>query len=333
MRSVWVIAGVLACLATAPARAEDPIIIKFSHVVALDTPKGKAAEKFKQLAEERTHGRVKIEIYPNSQLYKDKEELEALQLGAVQMLAPSVSKFGPLGIKEFEAFDLPYIFPSVEALRRVSDGSIGKSLFKKLEPKGIIGLGYWDNGFSVITSNKPIHKLEDFRGLKMRIQSSKVLEATYRSLGALPQVLAFSEVYQALQTGVVDGGENTPSNIYTQKFHEVQKYLTVSDNTYIGYALIVNKKFWEGLPADIRGELESAVKDATAYCNSIAEQENRDALAKIKASGTVEFYVLSDQEKAEWRKGLLKVHEEMAPRIGKDLIEAIYKETGVSATQ
>jgi C4-dicarboxylate-binding protein DctP len=320
-------------VATAPAWAEDPIIIKFSHVVALDTPKGKAAEKFKQLAEERTHGRVKVEVYPNSQLYKDKEELEALQLGAVQMLAPSVSKFGPLGIKEFEAFDLPYIFPSVEALRRVSDGPIGKSLFKKLEPKGIIGLGYWDNGFSVITSNKPIHKLDDFRGLKMRIQSSKVLEATYRSLGSLPQVLAFSEVYQALQTGVVDGGENTPSNIYTQKFYEVQKYLTVSDNTYIGYALIVNKKFWEGLPADIRGELETAVKDATAYCNSIAEQENRDALAKIKASGNVEFYVLSDKEKAEWRKGLLKVHEEMAPRIGKDLIQAIYKETGVNATQ
>jgi C4-dicarboxylate-binding protein DctP len=333
MKSMWVIAGVVACLAAAPAWAEDPIIIKFSHVVALDTPKGKAAEKFKQLAEERTHGRVKVEVYPNSQLYKDKEELEALQLGAVQMLAPSVSKFGPLGIKEFEAFDLPYIFPSVEALRRVSDGPIGQSLFKKLEPKGIIGLGYWDNGFSVITSNKPIHKLEDFRGLKMRIQSSKVLEATYRSVGALPQVLAFSEVYQALQTGVVDGGENTPSNIYTQKFHEVQKYLTVSDNTYIGYALIVNKKFWEGLPADIRGEFEGAVKEATAYCNAIAEQENRDALAKIKASGTVEFYVLSAQEKAEWRKGLLKVHEEMAPRIGKDLIEAIYKETGVSATQ
>jgi C4-dicarboxylate-binding protein DctP len=249
------------------------------------------------------------------------------------MLAPSVSKFGPLGIKEFESFDLPYIFPSVDALRRVSDGPIGKSLFAKLEPKGIIGLGYWDNGFSVITSNKPIRKLEDFKGLKMRIQSSKVLEATYRSLGALPQVLAFSEVYQALQTGVVDGGENTPSNIYTQKFHEVQKYLTVSDNTYIGYALIVNKNFWEGLPPDVRGELDSAVKDATAYCNSIAETENAEALAKIKASGTVEFYTLSPQEKAEWRKGLLKVHEEMAPRIGKDLIQAIYKETGVSATQ
>jgi C4-dicarboxylate-binding protein DctP len=333
MRSVPIIACVVTFLTFVAARADEPIIVKFSHVVAPDTPKGKAALKLAQLAEERTHGRVKVEVYPNSQLYKDKEELEALQLGAVQMLAPSVSKFGPLGIKEFESFDLPYIFPSVDALRRVSDGPIGKSLLAKLESKGIIGLGYWDNGFSVITSNKPIRKLEDFKGLKMRIQSSKVLEATYRSLGALPQVLAFSEVYQALQTGVVDGGENTPSNVYTQKFHEVQKYLTVSDNTYIGYALIVNKNFWEGLPADVRGELDAAVKDATAYCNSIAEMENEDALAKIKASGTVEFYTLSPQEKAEWRKGLLKVHDEMAPRIGKDLIQAIYKETGVSATQ
>src|SRR5260370_8225605 len=226
MRSVWVIAGALPCLATAPARAEDPIVIKFSHVVAPDTPKGKAAEKLRQLVEERTHGRVKVEVYPNSQLYKDKEELEALQLGAVQMLAPSVSKFGPLGIKEFEAFDLPYIFPSVEALRRVSDGSIGKSLFKKLEPKGIIGLGYRDNGFSVITSNKPIHKLEDFRGLKMRIQSYKGLEATYRSLGALPQGLAFSEVYQALQTRVVDVGAHPPSPIPPQTFHEMHQHLT-----------------------------------------------------------------------------------------------------------
>ena len=320
-------------LASASTAAQQPIVIKFSHVVTPDTPKGKGAEKFKELAEKYTNGRVKVEVYPNSQLYKDKEEVEALQLGAVQMLAPSLAKFGPLGAKEFEVFDIPYILPDKAALRRVTDGALGKKLFTKLEPKAIKGLAYWDNGFKVMSANKPLRMPEDFRGLKMRIQSSKVLEATYRSLGALPQVLAFSEVYQALQTGVVDGGENTPSNIYTQKFHEVQKYLTVSDNTYIGYALIVNKKFWEGLPADVRGELEGAVKEATAYCNSIAEQENKDALAKIKASGTVEFYVLSDKEKAEWRKGLLKVHEEMAPRIGKDLLQAIYKETGVSQTQ
>ena len=333
MRPALVIAGLLLAIGLAPARAEEPIVIKFSHVVAPDTPKGKAAEKFKALAEERTHGRVRVELYPNSQLYKDKEELEALQLGAVQMLAPSVSKFGPLGIKEFEAFDLPYIFPSTEALRRVTDGPVGRDLLKKLEPKGILGLAYWDNGFSIITSNKPIRKLEDLKGVKMRIQSSKVLEATYRHIGALPQIMAFSEVYQALQTGVVDAVETTPSNSYTQKFYEVQKYLTVSDHTYIGYAVVVNKKFWEGLPADIRAALDSAMKDATVYCNEIAEKENEEALAKIKASGDVELIVLSDQEKAEWRKDLLPVHEEMAPRIGKDLIQAIYKETGAGATQ
>jgi C4-dicarboxylate-binding protein DctP len=333
MKAAFVFAAVLACLALGPARADEPILIKFSHVVAPDTPKGKAAEKFKELAEARTHGRVKVEIYPNSQLYKDKEELEALQLGAVQMLAPSVSKFGPLGIREFESFDLPYIFPSVEALRKVSDGPIGKQLLKKLEPKGIIGLAYWDNGFSVMTSNKPLRTLADFKGGKFRIQSSKVIEATYRHLGALPQVLAFSEVYQALQTGVVDGGENTPSNVYTQKFHEVQKYVTVSEQTYIGYALIVNKKFWEGLPADIRGELDDAVREATAYCNTIAEQENAEALEKIKQSGHVEIITLSPEQRAEWRKGLLPVHQEMAARIGKDLIDAIYRETGVHATQ
>jgi C4-dicarboxylate-binding protein DctP len=333
MRPALVIAGLLLAIGLAPARADEPIVIKFSHVVAPDTPKGKAAEKFKALAEERTHGRVRVELYPNSQLYKDKEELEALQLGAVQMLAPSLSKFGPLGIKEFEAFDLPYIFPSTEALRRVTDGPVGRDLLKKLEPKGILGLAYWDNGFSIITSNKPIRKLEDLKGVKMRIQSSKVLEATYRHIGALPQIMAFSEVYQALQTGVVDAVETTPSNSYTQKFYEVQKYLTVSDHTYIGYAVVVNKKFWEGLPADIRAALESAMKDATIYCNEIAEKENEEALAKIKASGDIELIVLSDQEKAEWRKGLLPVHEEMASRIGKDLIQAIYKETGAGATQ
>ncbi len=334
MKAVLVTAAMLLCLALAPARADEPIVIKFSHVVAPDTPKGKAAEKFKELAEERTHGRVKVEVYPNSQLYKDKEELEALQLGAVQMLAPSLSKFGPLGIRDFEAFDLPFIFPSVAALRRVTDGPIGKALLKKLEPKGIVGLAYWDNGFSVVTSNRPLRTLADFKGLKLRIQSSKVLEQTYRDLGALPQVMAFSEVYQALQTGVVDaGGENTPSNIYTQKFYEVQKYLTVTHQNYIGYALIVNKKFWDGLPPDIRTILDGAVKDATTYCNDIAGQENADALAKIKAAGTTQFIELTPDERAQWRKGLLRVHEEMASRVGKDLIDAIHKEAGDSATQ
>ena len=204
-----------------------------------------------------------MEVYPNSQLYKDNEELQALQLGAVQMLAPSLAKFGPLGVKEFEVFDLPYILPNKAALRKVTDGALGKKLMGLLEPKGITGLAYWDNGFKDMSANKPLLMPADFRGLKMRIQSSKVLEAQMRALGAIPQVMAFSEVYQALATGVVDGTENPPSNEYTQKMHEVQKYTMRSEHGYVGYAVITNKKFWDGLPADIRANLEKAMAEAT----------------------------------------------------------------------
>jgi C4-dicarboxylate-binding protein DctP len=306
--------------------AQAPIVIKFSHVVATDTPKGQAAERFKQLAEKATNGRVKVEVYPNSQLYKDKEELEALQLGAVQMLAPSLAKFGPLGVKEFEAFDLPYIFPSKTALYNVTEGEIGKGLMKKLEPKGITGLAFWDNGFKVMSANRPLHSVADFKGLKMRIQSSKVLDAQMRALGANPQVLAFSEVYQALQTGVVDGTENPPSNMYTQKMHEVQKHVTVSNHGYLGYAVIVNKKFWDGLPPDIRTALDKAMKDATTFEKAIAQRDNDMALEAIKKTGKTEVYTPSVKEQAEWRKALLPVQKDMEGRIGKDLISAINKE-------
>lgn len=308
------------------AFAQAPIVIKFSHVVASDTPKGKAAERFKELAEKGTKGRVKVELYPNSTLYKDKEELEALQLGAVQMLAPSLAKFGPLGVKEFELFDLPYIFPGKDVLYRVTEGPIGKSLLSKLDSKGIVGLAFWDNGFKVMSSNKPIHLPTDLRGQKLRIQSSKVLDAQMRALGANPQVLAFSEVYQALQTGVVDGTENPPSNLYTQKMHEVQKHVTVTQHGYLGYAVIVNKKFWDGLPADIRGELDSAMKQATKYANAIAQQENDNSLEAVKKSGKSIVYVPTDAEKFEWRKALLPVQKEMESRIGKDLISSVNKE-------
>lgn len=317
---------VAASLVSSAAFAQAPIVIKFSHVVANDTPKGKAAERFKELAEKATKGRVKVELYPNSTLYKDKEELEALQLGAVQMLAPSLAKFGPLGVKEFEVFDLPYIFPSKDVLYAVTEGQIGKDLMKKLESKGITGLAFWDNGFKVMSSNKPMHLPADLKGQKLRIQSSKVLDAQMRALGANPQVLAFSEVYQALQTGVVDGTENPPSNLYTQKMHEVQKHVTVTNHGYLGYAVIVNKKFWDGLPADIRTQLDEAMKSATKYANAIAQQENDNSLEAVKKSGKTTVYVLTDKEKAEWRKALLPVQKDMEGRIGKDLIANVNKE-------
>lgn len=315
-------------LAAVPALAQQPIVIKFSHVVATETPKGKAAEHFKKLAEERTQGKIKVEVYANSTLYKDKEEMEALQLGAVQMLAPSLAKFGPLGVKQFEVFDLPYLFDNYQELHKVTEGPVGKSLLRMLESKGILGLAFWDNGFKVMSANKQLKTPEDFKGLKMRIQSSNVLDEQMRALGALPQKMAFSEVYQALQTGVVDGTENPPSNLFTQKMHEVQKHVTMSDHGYLGYAVIVNKKFWDGLPADIRTSLEGAMAESTKYANEIAKKDNDDAMAAVKQSGKSEIYTPSAEEKKAWKKALVKVHDKMSDRIGKDLIQSVYKETG-----
>src|SRR6266481_3553708 len=320
-------ASIAALTLIGPASAQSPVVIKFSHVVASDTPKGKAAEKFKELAEKYTNGKVKVEIYPNSTLYKDKEELEALQLGAVQMLAPSNSKFGPIGIREFEVFDLPYILPDLATLRKVTDGPLGARLLKLLDSKGMTGLAYWDNGFKQISANKKLVTPADFKGLKFRIQSSKVLEAQFRALGAIPQVMAFSEVYQALQTGVVDGQENTWSNIYTQKMHEVQKYITETNHGYIGYVVVTNKKFWDGLPADIRANCEKAMKEATAYGNGQSAKENDDALAEIKKSGKSEIITLTAGQDAAMRKALDPVYKDVASRVGQPLIDEFLKET------
>jgi C4-dicarboxylate-binding protein DctP len=329
MRKLIMAAASVAALALAgPASAQSPIVIKFSHVVASNTPKGAATEKFKELAEKYTDGKVKVEIYPNSTLYKDKEELEALQLGAVQMLAPSNSKFGPIGVREFEVFDLPYILPDLATSRKVTDGPLGARLLKLLEPKGMIGLAYWDNGFKEMTANKKLVTPDDYKSLKFRIQSSKVLEAQFRALGSIPQVMAFGEVYQALQTGVVDGQENTWSNIYTQKMHEVQKFATVTNHGYIGYVVVTNKKFWDGLPADIRTRLEKAMKEATAYGNGQSAKENDDALEAIRKSGKTEIVTLTPAQDAAMRKAMEPVYKDVASRVGQPLIDEFIKETG-----
>ena len=331
MRTLILAAASIAALALAgPASAQSPIVIKFSHVVASDTPKGKAAEKFKELAEKYTNGKVKVEVYPNSTLYKDKEELEALQLGAVQMLAPSNSKFGPIGIREFEVFDLPYILPDLKTLRKVTDGPLGNRLLKLLDSKGMTGLAYWDNGFKQMSANKKLVAPADYKGLKFRIQSSKVLEAQFQTLGAIPQVTAFSDVYQALQTGVVDGQENTWSNIYTQKMHEVQKYITTTNHGYIGYVVVVNKKFWDGLPADIRDELSKAMMESTAFGNSQSAKENDDALEAIKKTGKSEIITLTPEQDEAMRKAMMPVYKEVASRVGQPLIDEFLKETGRS---
>ncbi len=320
--------GLFACAISLGAYAQQPIVIKFSHVVAADTPKGKAAEMFAKKAAELTGGKVKVEVYANSTLYKDKEEMEALQLGAVQMLAPSLAKFGPLGVKEFEVFDLPFIFNGYDDLHKVTTGAVGKQLLAKLEPKGIRGLAFWDNGFKSFSANSPIKTPADLKGKKMRIQSSKVLEEQMRSVGSMPQVMAFSEVYQALQTGVVDGTENPISNLYTQKMHEVQKHLTLTDHGYLGYAVIVNKKFWDGLPADIRKQLEDAMEQSTRYANQIAKVENDNSLEAVKKSGKTAVYVPTKEERLAFKKAMVPVHQKMESRVGKETIQAVYRDIG-----
>jgi len=303
-------------------------VIKFSHVVAADTPKGKASEFFAKKAAELTKGKVKVEVYANSALYKDKEEMEALQMGSVQMLAPSLAKFGPLGVKEFEAFDLPFIFDDTADLHKITQGPVGASLMTKLEPRGIKGLAYWDNGFKSFSANIPLKAVADYKGKKFRIQSSKVLEEQIRAVGGIPQVLAFSEVYQALQTGVVDGTENPISNFYTQKMHEVQKHLTLTNHGYLGYAVIVNKKFWDALPADVRGQLETAMKESTVYANKIAQEENDKSLEGVKASGKTTVYTPTKDERLALKKAMAPVHAKMTERVGKETLQQIYTATG-----
>jgi C4-dicarboxylate-binding protein DctP len=312
--------------------AQQPILMKFSHVVANDTPKGKGALKFQELAQKYTNGKVKVEVYPNSTLYKDKEELDALNSGSVQFLAPSTAKFRPIGVPEFEAMDLPFIFNGEEGYYKTVNGPLGQKLLGLLEKKGITGLAYWDNGFHMVSANKPLLMPADFQGLKIRISGSKIADLYFRRFGALPQIMAFSEVYQALQTGVVDGCENTPSNYWTQKFFEVQKHITNSQHAHLQYAVITNSKFWNGLPADIRTQVAKAMKEATDYTNGIAKLENAEALEKIKASGKTTVHVLTPQQRQAWVEAFKPVYKEAETRVGnKQIVDDLLKSAGISA--
>src|SRR5512142_2672633 len=323
------VAAAALVLAPAVGQAQTPIVIKFSHVVANDTPKGKGALKFKELAEKYTNGKVKVEVYPNSTLYKDKEEIEALQLGSVQMLAPSTAKFAPLGVKEFEALDLPWLFKDDATYDKAMKGAVGQWLFKKLEAKSITGLAYCDNGFHMTSANRPLINPTDFQGLKIRISGSKIADQYFRELGSIPQIMAFSEVYQALQTGVVDGSENTASNYLTQKFHEVQKHITISYHAHLQYAVIVNSKFWNGLPADIRKQLDKAMDEATDYTNSIAVKENEDALAEIKKSGKTTLHTLTDDQRKAWQTAMRPTYAWAKGRVGQEVLDLVAKELDI----
>ena len=307
------------------ALAQSPIVIKFSHVVADQTPKGQAAIKFKELAEKKLPGKVQVQVFPNSQLFGDGKEMEALLLGDVQMIAPSLSKFDRY-TKKVQLFDLPFLFDDMEAVDRFQASTNGQALLKSMTNRGLLGLAYWHNGMKQLSTDKDqLKRPEDVKDLKFRIQSSDVLEAQFRALGANPQKMAFSEVYQALQTGVVDGQENTWSNIFSQKFYEVQKTIAETNHGVIDYMVVTNAKWWDGLPADVRKGLSEAMAEATAYGNKIASDFNERDKAQIAKAGKAKIQQLSKEDVAAWRKSMEPVWKKFEGDIGRDLIDAALK--------
>ncbi|OEC36454.1 C4-dicarboxylate-binding protein DctP [Pseudomonas cuatrocienegasensis] len=316
-------AAILTCTSLAQA-AENPIIIKFAHVVADNTPKGQGALLFKQLAEERLPGRVKVEVYPNSSLFGDGKEMEALLIGDVQLLAPSLAKFEQYA-KPVQIFDLPFLFDNMAAVDRFQNGPAGRGLLTSMENKNITGLAYWHNGLKVMSANKPLREPADARGLKFRVQASAVLEEQFKAVRANPRKMSFAEVYQGLQTGVVNGTENTWSNYYSQKVHEVQKYMTESDHGLIDYMVITNTQFWKGLPDDVRAELEAIMAEVTVEVNKQADELNRTAKQDIAKAGTTEIIELTPQQRAEWREAMRPVWEKFEKEIGAELIQAAEK--------
>jgi C4-dicarboxylate-binding protein DctP len=318
-------AAIAACAMLSVAQAQQPIVVKFSHVVADKTPKGQAALKFKELAEKYLPGKVQVQVFPNSQLFGDGQELDALLLGDVQLIAPSLSKFDRY-TKKLQVFDLPFLFENLAAVDRFQQGATGKGLLDSMTSKGIKGLAYWHNGMKQLSTDKAqLKRPEDVKGLKFRIQASDVLEAQFRALGANPQKMAFAEVYQALQTGVVDGQENTWSNIYTQKFYEVQKTIAETNHGVIDYMVITNAKWWNGLPADVRAGLQKAMDEATAYGNKLAEDINQGDRKRIADAGKAKIQTLSKDDLAAWQKAMAPVWGKFQGAIGKDLIDAAQK--------
>jgi tripartite ATP-independent transporter DctP family solute receptor len=299
------------------------LVIKFSYVVAENTPKGLAAQEFARILQTKTDGHIKVELYPNGSLYNEPDEMDALMNGNVQMIAPSFSMISQI-IPEWMVMDLPFAFASEEAVDEAFQGDIGALLFKTLEAKGMIGLGYWGNGFQQMTSNKgPLVRPADFRDLNFRIMPSKVIESQFQQLGAKTTPLPFNQVYRSLETGVVDGGENTVSNIYSKRFYQVQKYVTISNHAYLGYGILMNKSFWDGLPANSKKTISEAIQEATAWANQNAVAMNRRQWKELQQVGQMQIHYLTPGERADWIRALDPVYDIKAPFIGAKLLGAI----------
>ena len=322
MKLKLVAAGIL--LAFGLGAQAAPLIIKYSHVVADVTPKGQAALKFKELAEKKLPGKVEIQVFPNSQLFGDGKEMEALLLGDVQILAPSLSKFGKY-TKQIEIFDLPFLFTDIQAVDRFQGSKEGLALLNSMEKKGIKGFGFLHNGMKQLSANKPLGMPSDAKGLKFRIQASDVLEAQFHAVGGNPQKLAFAEVYQALQTGVVDGTENPWSNIYSKKFHEVQKYIMDSNHGVLDYMVIGNAKWWAGLPPDIQKGLTEAMTESIKFGNKVAFEEDLAFRKKVIDDNKAKVLPMSKEHLAAWRTAMQPVWKKFEAGIGKDLIDAALK--------
>ncbi|MEG9476526.1 TRAP transporter substrate-binding protein [Mannheimia indoligenes] len=303
------------------AFANDPIVIKFSHVVANETPKGQGALMFQKLVDERLNGKVKVEVYPNSSLYADGKEMEALLLNNVQMLAPSLAKFDKYTPK-IQIFDLPFLFDDIKAVERFEQSEAGQSLLKSMEDKGITGLSYWNNDLKQLSANKELREPKDARGLKFRVQASEVLDAQFKALKAVPRKMAFGEMYQGLQTGVVNGAENPYSNIYSQKIHEVQKFITESNHGLLSYMVIVNTEFWNKIPEDVRVELTKILDEVSVEVNKQSHELNQSDKKKIVDSGASQIVTLTDEQREKWREAMRPVWKQFEDAIGADLIKA-----------
>ncbi|MET4692535.1 TRAP transporter substrate-binding protein [Endozoicomonas lisbonensis] len=325
-RIITAAALILSTLA-ASAFAQDPIVIKFSHVVAENTPKGQMANKFRDLVHERLGDRVKVEVYPNSQLYGDNKVLEAMLLGDVQMGALSLSKFKRY-TKKLQVFDLPFLLEDLDAVYRFENSDTGKNLLRSMERRGILGLGYLHSGMKQFSANKPLRVPEDAAGLKFRIMSSDVLASQMHALNATPLKKPFSEVFTLLQTKAIDGQENSWSNIYSKKFYETQEYITQTDHGIINYMIVTSDEFWKGLPADLRGELQKAIDESIDFGNAVAKEKATSDRVAVEQSGRSKVLDLTPEERKQWVEAMRPVWKEFERDIGKDVIEAALKSNG-----
>jgi C4-dicarboxylate-binding protein DctP len=321
MRIITLSIALLSLLCSTVTLAAAPIKIKFAHVVAETTPKGIGALLFKERVEKELAGKVVVEVYPNSQLYDDDKVMEAMLLGDVQMAAPSLAKFGQY-TKKLQVFDLPFLFDNLAALERFQSGKMGKDLLNSMQKKGYKGLAYWHNGMKHLSANKCLHVPEDAKGLKFRIQPSDVLQAQFEQLGASPQKLAFAEVYNALQTGVVDGTENPWSNTYSKKFYEVQKCISDTDHGYLGYMVVTSNKFWKSLPGEVRTTLEKILAELTVEVNQKATALEKEDRQKIVDAKRAEVIKLTDAELGKWRDIMKPVWKKFEKEIGEEVINA-----------